>query len=73
LFNLERLTGKVKWFNSQKGYGFIVPDNGSKDLFVHSSSIKSEGYKSLREEQKVEFEIEQDEKGEKAINVTVIE
>jgi CspA family cold shock protein len=70
---LERLTGKVKWFNSQKGYGFIVPDNGSKDLFVHSSSIKSEGYKSLREEQKVEFEIEQDEKGEKAINVTVIE
>jgi CspA family cold shock protein len=70
---LERLTGKVKWFNSQKGYGFIVPDNGSKDLFVHSSSIKSDGYKSLREEQKVEFEIEQDEKGEKAINVTVIE
>lgn len=70
---MERLTGKVKWFNSQKGYGFIVPDNGSKDLFVHSSSIKSEGYKSLREEQKVEFEIEQDEKGEKAINVTVIE
>lgn len=70
---MERLTGKVKWFNSQKGYGFIVPDNGSKDLFVHSSSIKSDGYKSLREEQKVEFEIEQDEKGEKAINVTVIE
>ena len=70
---MERLTGKVKWFNSQKGYGFIVPDNGSKDLFVHSSTIKSEGYKSLREEQKVEFEIEQDEKGEKAINVTVIE
>ena len=70
---MERLTGKVKWFNSQKGYGFIVPDNGSKDLFVHFSSIKSEGYKSLREEQKVEFEIEQDEKGDKAINVTVIE
>ena len=70
---MERLTGKVKWFNSQKGYGFIVPDNGSKDLFVHFSLIKSEGYKSLREEQKVEFEIEQDEKGEKAINVTVIE
>jgi len=70
---VERLTGKVKWFNSQKGYGFIVPDNGGKDLFVHFSSIKSEGYKSLREEQKVEFEIEQDEKGDKAINVTVIE
>ncbi len=70
---MERLTGKVKWFNSQKGFGFIVPDNGSKDLFVHYSSIKSDGYKSLREEQKVEFEIEQSDKGEKAVNVTVIE
>jgi CspA family cold shock protein len=70
---LERLTGRVKWFNSQKGFGFIVPDNGSKDLFVHYSSIKSEGYKSLREEQKVEYEVEQSDKGDKAINVTVID
>ena len=70
---MERLTGRVKWFNSQKGFGFIVPDNGSKDLFVHYSSIKSEGYKSLREEQKVEYEVEQSDKGDKAINVTVID
>jgi len=70
---LERLTGRVKWFNSQKGFGFIVPDNGSKDLFVHYSSIKSEGYKSLREEQKVEYEVEKSDKGDKAINVTVID
>jgi len=70
---LERLTGRVKWFNSQKGFGFIVPDNGSKDLFVHYSAIKSDGYKSLKEGQKVEFEIEQSDKGEKAINVTIIE
>jgi CspA family cold shock protein len=70
---LERLTGRVKWFNSQKGFGFIVPDNGSKDLFVHYSAITSEGYKSLREEQKVEFEVEKSDKGDKAINVTVID
>jgi CspA family cold shock protein len=70
---LERLTGRVKWFNSQKGFGFIVPDNGSKDLFVHYSAIKSDGYKSLKEGQKVEFEVEQSDKGEKAINVTIIE
>ncbi len=73
LYKLERLTGRVKWFNSQKGFGFIVPDNGSKDLFVHYSSIKSDGYKSLREGQKVEFEIENSDKGEKAVNVTIIE
>ncbi|MGB9694905.1 MAG: cold-shock protein [Caldisericaceae bacterium] len=70
---MERLTGRVKWFNSQKGFGFIVPDNGSKDLFVHYSSIKSDGYKSLREEQKVEYEVEKSDKGDKAVNVTVID
>jgi CspA family cold shock protein len=70
---LERLTGRVKWFNSQKGFGFIVPDNGSKDLFVHYSAITSEGYKSLKEGQKVEFEVEKSDKGEKAVNVTIIE
>ncbi|MGB9694904.1 MAG: transcription antiterminator/RNA stability regulator CspE [Caldisericaceae bacterium] len=70
---MERLTGRVKWFNSQKGFGFIVPDNGSKDLFVHYSAIKSDGYKSLKEGQKVEFEVEQSDKGEKAVNVTIIE
>ncbi|MGC8757292.1 MAG: cold-shock protein [Caldisericaceae bacterium] len=70
---MERLTGRVKWFNSQKGFGFIVPDDGSKDLFVHYSSIKSDGYKSLREEQKVEYEVEKSDKGDKAVNVTVID
>jgi len=70
---LEKLTGRVKWFNSQKGFGFIVPDNGGKDLFVHYSSIKSDGYKSLKDNQKVEFEIEASDKGDKAVNVTLID
>jgi CspA family cold shock protein len=69
---LERLTGRVKWFNAQKGYGFIVPDNGGKDLFVHYSAIQSEGYKTLKEGQKVEFEIDQSDRGDKAVNVTVV-
>lgn len=70
---MERLTGRVKWFNSQKGYGFIVPDNGGKELFVHFSAIESSGYKTLKEGQRVEFEIEQSDKGDKAVNVKVIE
>jgi CspA family cold shock protein len=70
---VERLTGRVKWFNSQKGYGFIVPDNGGKELFVHFSAIESSGYKTLKEGQRVEFEIEQSDKGDKAVNVKVIE
>lgn len=69
---MERLTGRVKWFNSQKGFGFIVPDNGGKDLFVHFSAIQSSGYKTLKEGQKVEFEIEQTDKGDKAVNVKVV-
>ncbi len=69
---MERLTGRVKWFNAQKGYGFIVPDNGGKDLFVHYSAIQSDGYKTLKEGQKVEFEIDQSDRGDKAVNVTVI-
>lgn len=69
---MERQTGRVKWFNSQKGFGFIVPDNGGKDLFVHFSAIQSSGYKTLKEGQKVEFEIEQTDKGDKAVNVKVI-
>jgi len=55
-------TGTVKWFNERKGYGFIVPDDGSDDLFVHHSEIQSEGRASLREDQKVEYEIGQGEK-----------
>ena len=62
-------TGKVKWFNDQKGFGFITPDDGSKDLFVHHSSIAGEGFKTLAENQAVEFEVQQSEKGPRAANV----
>jgi len=62
-------TGKVKWFNDQKGFGFITPDDGSKDLFVHHSSIAGDGFKTLAENQAVEFETEQSEKGPRAGNV----
>jgi CspA family cold shock protein len=61
--------GTVKWFNSSKGFGFINPDDGSEDLFVHHSEIKSDGYASLNEGQKVEFEVGQGEKGPCATSV----
>jgi len=60
--------GKVKWFNNQKGYGFITPENG-KDVFVHHSVIQGDGYKSLEEGQEVEFDIQNGPKGEQATNV----
>jgi cold shock protein len=60
--------GIVKWFNNQKGYGFITPEGGN-DVFVHHSAIQGEGYKSLEEGQKVEFNIENGPKGEQATNV----
>jgi len=62
-------TGTVKWFSSRKGFGFIVPDDGSDDLFVHHSEIKTDGYASLEEGQKVEFDIGQGKKGPCATNV----
>ncbi len=63
--------GKVKWFSNQKGYGFITPESGN-DVFVHHSAIQGDGYKTLEEGQEVEFEIQKDEKGEKAINVVKV-
>lgn len=62
-------TGIVKWFNDQKGFGFITNDEGGNDLFVHHSAIQGGGYKSLMEGEAVEFEIEQGEKGPRATNV----
>jgi len=62
-------TGTVKWFNEQKGFGFIVPDDGGEDLFVHYSNIGAEGVRSLAEGQKVEYEVGQGRKGPEATNV----
>ena len=61
--------GTVKWFNDQKGYGFITPEDGSKDLFVHHTAIQGEGFKSLRDGQSVEFQVSQGPKGPQATNV----
>ena len=65
-------TGTVKWFSADKGYGFITPDDGSDDLFVHHSAIVGEGYKTLAENVKVEFAAEQGPKGPQATNVTPV-
>jgi CspA family cold shock protein len=67
-----RSTGTVKWFNDQKGFGFITPENGQKDLFVHHSAIQGSGFKSLGEGDKVEFDVVQGQKGPAAENVTKI-
>ncbi len=62
-------TGTVKWFSERKGYGFIVPDESGEELFVHHSDIKMDGYTTLKEGQKVEYEIGKGEKGPRATNV----
>jgi len=65
-------TGTVKWFNNDKGYGFITPEDGGKDLFVHHNGIAGEGFKSLPEGAKVEFESSEGQKGPQATDVRVI-
>ncbi len=64
--------GTVKFFSDEKGFGFITPDEGGKDLFVHHSAISAEGFRSLSENQRVSFETEDDPKGPRAVNVQVI-
>jgi len=65
-------TGTVKWFNAEKGYGFITPDEGGKDLFVHHSSIVAEGYKTLAENAKVQYESAEGQKGPEAKSVSLV-
>jgi len=64
------ITGTVKWFNDSKGFGFISPEDGGKDVFVHHSAIQASGFRSLAEGQKVQFEVTQGQKGPAAENVT---
>jgi cold shock protein len=65
-------TGTVKWFSDDKGFGFITPDDGDKDLFVHHTGINGDGYRSLQEGAKVSYDAEQGDKGPKAVNVSAI-
>jgi cold shock protein len=64
-------SGTVKWFDEKKGYGFIAPEDGEKDVFVHHSQIAGDGFKTLQEGTKVEFEVREGQKGPEATNVTV--
>jgi cold shock protein len=65
----ERIRGTVKWFNREKGYGFITPETGGKDVFVHYSAIEGQGFRNLEENDTVEFEVEQSPKGPQAAHV----
>jgi len=68
---MSKTTGTVKWFNEEKGFGFITPENGGADVFVHFRAIQGDGFKTLAEGQQVSFETEQGQKGPQAANVTV--
>ena len=65
----DKINGTVKWFNNSKGYGFITPEEGGRDLFVHMNDIQMDGYKTLKEGQNVEFEVTEGEKGPAATKV----
>ena len=67
----EQNTGTVKWFDNKKGYGFITPKDGSKDLFVHHTSLQMEGFKTLNEAQQVSYEVGDSDRGPVATNVTI--
>ena len=69
----ERVTGTVKWFNDAKGFGFITPESGGKDVFVHHTAIKAQGFRSLAEGERVEFSIEEGAKGPAAADVTKLQ
>ena len=66
------MTGRVKWFSDQKGYGFIVPDGRGKDVFVHHSAIDMDGRRSLKEGETVEFDVVEDAKGKHAVNLQIV-
>lgn len=68
-----KATGTVKWFNDAKGFGFVTPDDGGEDLFAHFSSIQMPGFKTLKEGQKVAYEVIQGPKGKQALNITAAE
>ncbi|XZR53207.1 MAG: cold shock-like protein CspC [Enterobacteriaceae bacterium] len=69
---MTKMRGQVKWFNESKGFGFITPSDGSKDVFVHFSAIQGSGFKTLAEGQNIEFEIQEGQKGPSAVNVTTL-
>ena len=66
-------TGTVKWFNDAKGFGFVTPEGGGKDLFAHFSAIQGQGFKTLREGQRVQFDVTSGPKGEQAANIRAID
>jgi CspA family cold shock protein len=69
---VDMATGTVKWFNAEKGFGFIAPDDGGADLFAHFSAIQGGGYRSLDENQKVEFDVAQGDRGPQAANIRAL-